>query len=110
MFFLGCIFLLLIVAWASFATYFLYRFARIILILENDFSEATEVLQNAEKTIVNVLEMPMFFDSPEVQKATVEALEGIKTAKIAVAGLVTKFTQRSKQKYTEITEVAREEV
>jgi hypothetical protein len=109
MFYLGCIFLLILVVWSVVASIYLYRFARIILILENDLSEATEVLQDAEKTLINVLELPMFFDSPEVQRATVDALEGIKTAKLSVAGLVTKFTQRSKQKYVEFVEVAREE-
>ena len=51
----------------------------------------------------------MFFDSPEVQRVTMNALEGIKASKVAVAGLVRKFTQRSQQKYIEVVEVAKDE-
>jgi len=100
---------LFLLAWAVLATFFLWKFARIILILENDFSDATETLQNAEQTLNACLELPMFFDSPQVQRATMEALDEIRTSKIAIAGLIRKFTQRSKQKYIEEVEVEKEE-
>jgi hypothetical protein len=100
---------LFLLAWAVLATFFLWKFARIILILENDFSDATETLQNAEQTLNACLKLPMFFDSPQVQRATMEALDEIRTSKIAIAGLIRKFTQRSKQKYIEVVEVEKEE-
>jgi hypothetical protein len=98
------LFFLFLLAWAGTATFYLWKFARIILILENDFSEVTETLQAVEDGLTACLELPMFFDSPEVQRVTVSALEDIKVAKVAVAGMVRKFTQRSKQKYIEYTE------
>ncbi len=79
------------------------------MILENDFSEATEALQDTEISLQNCLSLPMFFDSPEVQRATMNALESVKASKVAVAGLVRKFTQRSKQKYIEVLEAPRED-
>lgn len=91
------------------SVFYLWRFASIILILENDFSETTEVLRDAEKSIEDCLALPMFFDSPQVQQATMNALEGVKAAKLAVAKMVAKFTQRSKEKYIEVREVAGEE-
>lgn len=94
----------LLTCWAVVATYYLWKFVRIIIILENDFTEATETLQNAEQTLKACLDLPMFFDSPEVQRVTVQALDSIKIAKVAVAGLVRKFTERSKQKYIEVIE------
>lgn len=97
------IFLFLLV-WAVAATFYLWKFARIIMILETDFSEVSETLQDAEKTMENCLDLPMFFDSPSVQKATSEALDSIRVAKVAVAGMVRKFTERSKQKYIEVVE------
>lgn len=100
--------ILFLLTWATTATFYLWKFARIILILENDFSEVTETLQDAEKTMTNCLELPMFFDSPSVQAATIEALNGIRVAKIAVAGMVSKFTQRSRQKYIEVVETEKE--
>jgi len=90
------------------ALYFLWNFARIILILQDDFSETTEILQDAETAIDECLALPMFFDSPAVQQATINALEGVKTAKLAVGKMVIKFTQRSKQKYIEIVDVSRD--
>ena len=101
--------LLVLFGWALIATIYLWKFARIILILENHFSEATETLQDAESTLNDCLELPMFLDSPEVQRVTMNALEGIKASKVAVAGLVRKFTQRSQQKYIEVVEVAKDE-
>lgn len=100
---------LFLLGWALIATFYLWKFVRIFLILEDDFSEATETLQNAEQTLTACLELPMFFDSPEVQRATMEALDEIRTSKVAVAGLVRKFTQRSQQKYVEVVEVAKDE-
>jgi len=95
---------LLLTLWAVTATIFLWKFAKIILIIENDLSNAIEVLQDAEKTMNDCLELPMFFDSPQVQMATKEALDQIRVAKVAVAGLVTKFVAQSKQKYIEVVE------
>lgn len=90
--------------WALTATFYLWKFVRIILILETDFSEATETLQDAERTLMACLELPMFFDSPDVQRATMDALDSIRASKVSVAGMVRKFTQRSKQKYIEVVQ------
>lgn len=88
----------------GFSVYYLWKFARVILILQDDFSETTEALQDAEQAISDCLATPMFFDSPQVQQATMNALEGVKAAKVAVGKMVAKFTQRSKQKYVEVVE------
>lgn len=108
MWFLELLLILFLLGWAVTATFYLWKFARIILILENDFSETTEALQDAERTMNYCLELPMFFDSPNVQQATSEALDSIRVAKVSVAGLVRKFTQRSKQKYIEVIETEKE--
>lgn len=100
--------ILFLLGWAVAATFYLWKFARIILILENDFSETTETLQDAEQTLTECLELPMFFDSPDVQRAASNALNGIRASKVAVAGLVRKFTQRSKQKYIEVVETTKD--
>lgn len=109
MWFVLTLVILVLLGWAVTATFYLWKFARIILILENDFSDVTESLQDAEKTMTTCLELPMFFDSPDVQRATMEALDSIRTAKVGVAGMVRKFTQRSKQKYIEVVESAKDE-
>ena len=90
------------------AGFYLWRFARIILILQDDFSETTEALQDAEHSLGECLALPMFFDSPEVQRATINALESVKVTKVVFGKMVAKFTQRSKQKYVEVVETTRE--
>lgn len=100
---------LILAALLTISLVYLWKFARIILILQEDFSEVTESLQDAERSIDNCLNLPMFFDSPEVQQATVNALEGVKMAKMSVSKMIGKFTQRSKQKYVEVVEVEKEE-
>ncbi len=91
------------------ALFYLWRFVNIILLLENDFSDAVEVLQGAEESIEDCLSQPMFFDSPQVQAATMDALLGVRASKVAIGKLVHKFTLRSKQKFVDIVEEEREE-
>lgn len=87
------------------SAYFLIKFARIILIFEGDLEEGTEVLRKSEKTLEEHLNMQLYFDSPELQKKVIDSLEGIKVAKLAIAHLVDRFTERSKKKYVEIVEI-----
>lgn len=94
-------FSLLLIVLLGFAGYYLWRFARIIWVLEAGFSQAVEVLQSTEATLGEVTNMQMYFDAPEVQEAVAESMAGVKASKIAVAGLVGKFTEWSKQKYIE---------
>lgn len=86
------------------ALFYLWRFANIILLLENDFSEALGVFREAEENLEDCLSQPMFFDSPQVQAATMEALLGIRASKVAVGKMIHKFTLRSKQKFVDIVE------
>lgn len=88
--------------------YYLVRFARIIMILEDDFSESVQDLRDCEATIGNLLSMQMFFDSKEVKLAVMDALEGVKAARMSVMKMVRKFTERSKQKYIKVLPTAEE--
>lgn len=90
--------------WSTFTTFYLVRFAKIIMILEDDFSESVEVLQETEKSIDEVLHMPLFYDSPEVKEVVTKVFENIKLTKLSIAGMIRKFTQRSKQKYIQVKE------
>lgn len=86
------------------ALFYLWRFANIILVLENDFSDAVEVFRGAEQSLESCLSQPMFFDSPQVQMATMESLLGVRASKVAIGKLVHKFTLRSKQKFDVVEE------
>lgn len=103
-FLLIIIFILLVIL--AIGGHFAFRWAKIIFILEDDFTEALKVHERSLETFDNVLSMQMFFDSPKVRETVIEALEDIKMCRIATQKLVQKFTERSKQKY--ITEIEEE--
>lgn len=84
--------------------FYLIRFARIIMIIEDDFSDAIEALEDTEKTLEKILGMRLFFDSKEVQMVVQEAMSEVKNNKIAVNRVALKFVDRSKQKYNVVVE------
>lgn len=84
--------------------FYLIRFARIIMIIEDDFSDAIEALEDTERTLEKILGMRLFFDSKEVQMVVQEAMAEVKNNKIAVNRVALKFVDRSKQKYNMVVE------
>jgi len=84
--------------------FYLIRFARIIMIIEDDFSDAIEALEDTERTLEKILGMRLFFDSKEVQMVVQEAMSEVKNNKIAVNRVALKFVDRSKQKYNVVVE------
>lgn len=86
------------------AAFYLIRFAKIIMILEDDFSDAVDSLGDVETQLEKILGMQMFFDSPEVKLVVQEAMSKVKESRTTVNKLVQKFVQRSKSKYNVIVE------
>lgn len=84
--------------------FYLIRFARIIMIIEDDFSDAIEALEDTEKTLEKILAMRLFFDSKEVQIVVKEAMAEVKNNKMSINRVALKFVERSKQKYTVVVE------
>ena len=101
--FFGILSLLLLIL-LGVAIYYIIRFARIIMIIEDDFSDAIEALEDTEKTLDKILGMRLFFDSKEVQIVVQEAMSEVKKSKISVNRVALKFVDRSKQKYTVVVE------
>lgn len=85
--------------------YFLWKFAKIIMIFEDDLSEAIEATNAVEDAIKQVLEMQMFFDSPEVKQATQNILEQVKICRIIIQKVIGRFTQRSKRQYITLWDI-----
>ena len=48
--------------------YFAFKFAMILLRVEDALEKSLEVLDDGQKSISEILERPLFFDSPEVRK------------------------------------------
>lgn len=99
--------LLLTTAWAGVATFYLYRWTNIILMLEEDLSEAAEVHERSVGMFDKIINMPLFFDSPEVRPILEEALNDVKVCRMATQKLVNTFTARSKRKYVRYVESKR---
>ena len=74
------------------------------MIIEDDFSDAIEALEDTEKTLEKILGMRLFFDSKEVQLVVQEAMSEVKNSKMSVNRVALKFVDRSKQKYTVVVE------
>lgn len=85
--------------WGLVGTFFCIKLAKIILLLEDDISEAIEVHEQASETLTKILSMQLFFDSQEVKTIVVEAMEDIKMARISLQKIIKNFTARSKQNY-----------
>lgn len=83
----------------GFAVYFLWKFAKIIMVFEDDISETLDALGTVENAIVGILQMQLFFDSPEVKKAVQSVLEEVKLCRAVINQTIGKFTARSKQTY-----------
>lgn len=86
------------------ASFYLWKFAKIIMIFEDDLSEAINSLNEVEDSINKVLSMQMFFDSPEVKQAVQKVLEQIKLCRLSMQKVVQRFTARSKQQYVTVWE------
>lgn len=81
------------------AGFFLVRFARIIMSIEDSLSEGLGAFERSEESLTNLLKMQMFFESKEIQVATKSALDDVTLSKMAIAQVVKDFTRLSKQKY-----------
>ena len=98
------IMLLLAIAWAGAATYYAYRWAKIIMLLEDDLTDAIAIHERSVETLDKVIHTPIFFDSPEIRPIIDNALADVKGCKLATQKLVTTFTSRSKQTYVRVVE------
>jgi len=86
------------------AIWFLWKFVRIILVFEDDLSDAIESLQEVERSMVNVLELKLFFDDEQIRNLVGEIMDSVKMAQFNINQMIKKFTQRSKRKYIIIME------
>jgi len=87
---------LLIVETAAlgFATYYLWKFSKIILKVEDEIEAALEILDERYRSISKVLEIPIFFDSPEI-KRVVDDVKGCREAILRVAGSIANIEEET---------------
>lgn len=85
--------------------YYLYKFARIILLFEEDISKTIESLEDVEESMAGVIELKMFFDDEKIKMFVGQVMDNVKLAKAAVNVQAKKLIEKSKQKYIIIEEV-----
>lgn len=90
------------------SVYFLVKFSRIIMVFEDDISDTIATLNEVEDTINSVLQMQIFYDSPEVRKEVDKILEEVRICRVNIFGMIERFTARSKQQYYFIDETPEE--
>jgi hypothetical protein len=86
------------------AVYFLWKFAQIILVFEDDLSTAINNLNDVEDKMMAIIKMQMFFDSPEVKQKMDAVLDQVKICRVEIQAIIQRFTERSKQQYTTVWE------
>ena len=67
--------------------YYLWKFSKIILRMEDEIENAIDVLDERYASISKVLEIPLFFDSPEIKKV-VEDVKGSRDAILRIANSI----------------------
>ena len=81
------------------AGYYVYKFAKIIMVFEDDLSYVIEELSKCDEILNKVLSLKLFFDSVEVKEEFQRVLEQIKYCRFSVMQMAERFIERSKQKY-----------
>ena len=67
--------------------YFNYRFAKILLKMEDSLEEALGVLDQRERAISKILEIPLFYDSPQIRQV-VDDIRVSRDSILKVAGQI----------------------
>lgn len=81
------------------AVFYLLRFARIIMAIEETLEEALTDFIEIQTSLENLLSMQMFFESREVKQAVNDALQDVILSKMTIVKTIRNFTRLSKQQY-----------
>jgi len=74
--------------------YYNIRFAKIILKMEDDIGECLDILDEKYAAIAKILEIPIFFDSPQVR----QVIKEIKSAKESLLYIANRLSNVSIEK------------
>lgn len=81
------------------AGYYLYKFAKIIFLIEDVLGDTLDSLNNLRNSTEELLKLQIFFDSPEVKRSMEELLNKFKLTQHEISRIINNFTSLSKQKY-----------
>jgi|TARA_R110000796_G_scaffold6676_9_gene23382 hypothetical protein len=87
---IGCVLLLL--ALLTFSTYKLFKFSMIIIEFEDNIETCLDLLDKRYKSMSEILEIPVFFDSVEVRRV-INDITACRESLVIVANKLTKNTR-----------------
>lgn len=76
------------------AARFLWKFSKIILKMEDEVEAALDTLDERYRSISKVLEIPLFYDSPEI-KRVVDDVKSSREAILRVAGSIANIEEET---------------
>lgn len=82
-----------------FSSYFMIKFAMIILKIEEVLEESMKNLERSQESISNILEVPLFFDSPQIKRVH----DDIKECRDAVTRVIDSLSSNVSSKKLEET-------
>jgi hypothetical protein len=82
----------------------LYKFAKIIMVFEDNLSSVIQSISEAENSLETILELKLFFDSPEIQEIITQTKETVRYSKIKINAEAAKFLELSNNKYVSYVE------
>ena len=71
----------------AFSTYFAIKFGRIILSVQDSVEDSLDILDKRYASISRVLQIPLFYDSPEIKRVH-EDIKACKDTVLQVANLI----------------------
>lgn len=104
MIFILCLLIFILMAALVAACFFLYKFAIIILTFENNMAEMMDSHFLTEKKIEEIIEKPLFADSPEVKKELDEFMDILRVHQLILSKAGEKLVENSKNKYVYLKE------
>lgn len=78
---------------------YLYKFANIILVFEEDLSETIEALNECEESLEHVVSLRLFFENEQVRPILETAKNEVSICRVKVRQMAQRFIERSKQQY-----------
>lgn len=87
-----------------FSLKYMLKFAKIIMLLEDDLSDAADTHRSTADVLLRFSELQVYTDSPEIAKKLNQCREELQMSSMATEKLANTLTARSKQKYIRFEE------
>jgi cell shape-determining protein MreC len=85
------IFLFIFVVYSALISFYVYRFAKIILTLEDKISDSLDVLDRSYEDVARIMTVPVFSDD----EPTREAIDAVKRARNSVMSVIVSMSDIS---------------